>query len=71
DCRLAIADMADARLPLTDRLIDAALGRPETPNPKALKGEKAKPKKQDAKPASTKPEGRAKKPDRRKQQPVD
>jgi ribosome maturation factor RimP len=37
DCPLPIADMSDARLVLTDQLIDAALGRPERPNPKAQK----------------------------------
>jgi ribosome maturation factor RimP len=34
---IPIADMAEARLVLTDRLIDAALGRPEAPNPKTLR----------------------------------
>jgi ribosome maturation factor RimP len=80
DCRLAFADMADARLPLTDRLIDIALGRPGTPNPKAMKpgnrADKARPAKPNPKQAPAparkqQPEGRARKPDRRKQQPVD
>jgi ribosome maturation factor RimP len=37
DCLLPYADMSEARLVLTDALIDAALGRPSKPNPKALK----------------------------------
>jgi ribosome maturation factor RimP len=36
DCPLPIRDIAEARLVLTDALIDAALGRPAEPNPKAL-----------------------------------
>jgi ribosome maturation factor RimP len=68
---LPIADMAEARLVLTDRLIDVALGRPETPNPKARtsdgngrapsrgQGQRAE------KPSSDK--ARPRKPDRRRQ----
>jgi ribosome maturation factor RimP len=59
---LAYADIAEARLVLTDRLVDAALGRPETPNPKALKGAGGQ-----AKPHLQKPKAPPRKPDRRRQ----
>jgi ribosome maturation factor RimP len=64
ECLLPYVDMAEARLVLTDALIDAALGRPAKPNPKALnKGKSAAPRVE--RPIKTpKP---ARKPDRRKQ----
>jgi ribosome maturation factor RimP len=61
DCPLPIADMAEARLVLTDRLVDAALGRPETPNPKAKKAADTK-----SAPAAL-PKKAPRKPDRRRQ----
>jgi ribosome maturation factor RimP len=61
---IPIADMADARLVLTDRLIDAALGRPETPNPKAERGQTK------GRIHNQKPKAAPRKPDRRRQ-PVD
>jgi len=65
DCPLPIADMAEARLVLTDALIDAALGRqPKPPGPKASqKDAPPKPPKADRKPA--------RKPDRRRQDNID
>jgi ribosome maturation factor RimP len=59
DCPLHIADMAEARLVLTDRLIDQALGRSETPKPKAKAGAAAPPRQQ-------KPKSPPRKPDRRR-----
>jgi hypothetical protein len=53
--------MAEARLVLTDRLIDAALGRPEKPNPKALRQPNGKT------PHHQKPKAEPRKPDRRRQ----
>jgi ribosome maturation factor RimP len=65
---LPIADIADARLVLTDRLIDAALGRPETPNPKAQAGGRGAPRGQPQRPVKAQPEkARPRKPDRRRQ----
>jgi ribosome maturation factor RimP len=59
---IPIGDMAEARLVLTDRLIDAALGRPEKPNPKALQNPA------DAgRPHNQKPKATPRKPDRRRQ----
>jgi ribosome maturation factor RimP len=58
---IPIADMAEARLVLTDRLIDAALGRPETPNPKAAKAAPGQ------KPHNQKKKTPPRKPDRRRQ----
>jgi ribosome maturation factor RimP len=65
DCPLIISDMAEARLVLTDALIDQALGRPATPNPKTHgpKGRKTSAAKGSA-PKMTKT---PRKPDRRKQ----
>jgi ribosome maturation factor RimP len=59
---IPIADMAEARLVLTDRLIDAALGRPETPNPKAQRQQPLA-----ARPHNQKPKATPRKPDRRRQ----
>jgi ribosome maturation factor RimP len=59
---LPIADMAEARLVLTDRLIDAALGRPATPNPKTLRAAGGP-----AKPPLPKKNAPLRKPDRRRQ----
>jgi ribosome maturation factor RimP len=67
DCALPIADMAEARLALTDALIDAALGRQSKPSdgakpgskPSANKGTQPKMTATDKKPP--------RKPDRRKQ----
>ena len=66
DCPLPIGDMAEARLVLTDALIDAALGRQpksagEKPGKKPAANKGSEPKM----PLSDKPRGR--KPDRRKQ----
>jgi ribosome maturation factor RimP len=61
---LPIADMAEARLVLTDRLIDTALGRPETPNPKAARPD------QSAGAPPKKPKAPPRKPDKRRQ-PLD
>jgi hypothetical protein len=60
DCPLHIADMAEARLVLTDKLIDAALGRAEVPKPKGQKGgaAKAAPQQQPDKPPPRKPDRR-------------
>ncbi len=58
---IPIADMAEARLVLTDRLIDAALGRPETPIPRAAKPG------QGSKPHNQKKKSPPRKPDRRRQ----
>ncbi len=60
DCPLSIADMAEARLVLTDALIDQALGRPAAPNPKGIK----KPASRGSAPKMAKT---PRKPDRRKQ----
>lgn len=60
DCPLPIADMAEARLVLTDALIDAALGRPATPNQKSKKSSISKG-------SAPKMAKAARKPDKRKQ----
>jgi ribosome maturation factor RimP len=66
DCPLPIRDIHEARLILTDILIDAALGRPEVPNPKA--NEKPGKKKKSASLGSAPKMAKApRKPDRRKQ----
>lgn len=59
---IPISDMAEARLVLTDRLIDAALGRPETPNPKAARNSGGP-----ARVHNQKPKAAPRKPDRRRQ----
>jgi ribosome maturation factor RimP len=65
DCPLNIRDMAEARLVLTDALIDVALGRPAVPNQKVRKGSASK---GSAPKMAKKPGGDApRKPDRRKQ----
>lgn len=61
--QLPIADMSDARLVLTDRLIDAALGRPENPNQKAQRQPHGKPA------HNQKPKAAPRKPDRRRLPP--
>jgi ribosome maturation factor RimP len=58
---IPIADMAEARLVLTDRLIDAALGRPETPS------RKSKDRQPGGRIHSQKPKAAPRKPDRRRQ----
>jgi ribosome maturation factor RimP len=58
---IPIADMAEARLVLTDRLIDAALGRPEKPNPKSVQNAA-----QPARIHNQKPKATPRKPDRRR-----
>jgi ribosome maturation factor RimP len=70
---IPIADMAEARLVLTDRLIDAALGRPEKPNPKAVETPAAKVRTHNQKPKTDlkpktdqKPRATPRKPDRRR-----
>jgi ribosome maturation factor RimP len=60
ECPLTISDMAEARLVLTDALIDQALGRPATPKPKGRKTSATK----GSAPKMTKT---PRKPDRRKQ----
>jgi ribosome maturation factor RimP len=60
ECPLPIADMAEARLVLTDALIDAALGRPATPNQKPKKSSISKG-------SAPKMAKAARKPDKRKQ----
>jgi ribosome maturation factor RimP len=57
---LPIADMAEARLVLTDKLIDTALGRPDKPNPKAMD------RTPDGPPRLQKPKAPPRKPDRRR-----
>ncbi len=64
-CEIPIADMAEARLVLTDRLIDAALGRPATPNRKAQRHHPTA-----ARIHNQKPKATPRKPDRRRQ-PID
>jgi ribosome maturation factor RimP len=59
---IPIADMAEARLVLTDRLIDAALGRPDRPNPKAQRQQPDASRTHNQKPKAT-----PRKPDRRRQ----
>jgi hypothetical protein len=59
---IPIADMAEARLVLTDRLIDVALGRPEKPNPKAAQAASPTGRQHNQKPKAT-----PRKPDRRRQ----
>lgn len=63
---LPIADMAEARLVLTDRLIDAALGRPETPNQKAANPKAGRADRPSDAP-QRKPKSPPRKPDRRRQ----
>jgi ribosome maturation factor RimP len=66
DCPLPIGDMAEARLVLSDTLIDAALGRqPKAPGEKPGKKPPANKGSEPKMPLSDKPRGR--KPDRRKQ----
>ncbi|MCA3565062.1 MAG: ribosome maturation factor RimP [Methylocystis sp.] len=66
DCPLPIGDMHEARLVLTDTLIDAALGRqPKAPGEKPGKKPAANKGSEPKMPLSDKPRGR--KPDRRKQ----
>jgi ribosome maturation factor RimP len=60
DCPLVIGDMAEARLVLTDALIDQALGRPAKPKPKDRKTSAAKG-------SAPKMAKTPRKPDRRKQ----
>jgi ribosome maturation factor RimP len=64
---IPIADMAEARLVLTDRLIDAALGRPEKPNPKVAETSSPKARVHNQKPKTEpKPKATPRKPDRRR-----
>ena len=66
DCSLPIHDMAEARLVLTDILIDAALGRPTVPHPKPIQSSKTK-KKSASLGSEPKMAKAPRKPDRRKE----
>ncbi len=69
ECPLSFSDMNEARLVLTDRLIDTALGRSEKPQPKTLAAPaRGKVKKPGKLPTA---EIRPRKPDRRRQLPLE
>ncbi|MGL4636167.1 MAG: ribosome maturation factor RimP [Beijerinckiaceae bacterium] len=69
ECPLPFSDMGEARLVLTDRLIDMALGRPEKPQPKASAASPRGKQKKPGKLPNDNP--RPRKPDRRKQLPLE